>query len=714
MAYHQKSKLRITILNYHHKLGTVAMKEIILRLGSGSLTTGFPSVNIELRQHHHNKTQNCWEATTSLPPAPQLNDIYQKWQFLYQTSLQHPPQRGVKFAPATITNYGTQDIQQIIDSLTTALNTWLNQGNFHQQIQAQLRTELHPTDRITIAIVTEDLLIWQLPWHRWDFFAAYHNCVEFFSKPQFKNHPDRQPQPNGQVDILAIWGNAPELNLTQDLAALQQPQAHIKSCQPQSALDISNLLATQQLDILFFGGHGETIELALTSGQKTLGTIYLDKNTPIPISKIKQDLQQTADRGLQIAIFNCCSGLGLAAELADLNLPYLIVMRSQISDQLAQQFCRDLLQRYSQGQPFTSAFQYARERLKPASDRLDEFESWLPMLLHNPNSKHVTWQQICRSWWHLPIPPAVASTSQWLTRPQNLPLTWLGVTLLSTGFTLGAGLLPPLKNLENLVLDRFQAAQMAISPSTTHTVIVDVNPKNDPSDRKIVPIIPGGKILASGEILAGLEKIPSIAVGVDIAIADDLPDKSLYLNCTEQPPKMQYLSKIDQDCPALAWTVTKKYLHQTDRAITPHRFTVNPYIAKNIPIISLNKIKQNSNPSLFKDKILIVGFIPKAPATDKSLPPVVIQAIATEQIMQKNVPTELFPAAILILLWSGFSSSAIFQQKWLPFIFAIMVLLSLNLGFLLFINGVLVPSVLIIATISASSILIGLIKVSNN
>jgi hypothetical protein len=128
---------------------------------------------------------------------------------------------------------------------------------------------------------------------------------------------------------------------------------------------------------------------------------------------------------------------------------------------------------------------------------------------------------------------------------------------------------------------------------------------------------------------------------------------------------MQYLSKIDQDCPALAWTVTKKYLHQTDRAITPHRFTVNPYIAKNIPIISLNKIKQNSNPSLFKDKILIVGFIPKAPATDKSLPPVVIQAIATEQIMQKNLPTELFPAAILILLWSGFSSSAIFQQKWL-------------------------------------------------
>jgi hypothetical protein len=689
------------------------MKEIILRLGSGSLKTGFPSVNVELRHHHHGHQQNCWEATTSLPPAPELSDIYQKWQFLYQTSLQHDPQRGVKFAPATITNFAIQDVQQITDNLTNALNTWLNQGSFHQKIQSQLRTELNAADRITIAIVTADILIWQLPWHRWDFFAAYNNCVEFFSKPQFKNTPGRQPQPNGQVDILAIWGNAPELELAQDLAALKQPKAAIKSCQPQSALEISDRLAAQQLDILFFGGHGETIELELAAGQKTLGTIYLDKNTPIPISKIKQDLKLAADRGLQIAIFNCCSGLGLAEELADLNIPYLIVMRSQISDQLAQQFCRDLLLRYSQGHPFTVAFQYARERLKPASDRLDEFESWLPMLFHNPNSQHVTWQQICRSWWHLPIPPAMGSASQWLTKPQNLPLTWLGVTLLSTGLTLGVGLLPPLKNLEDLVLDRFQAAQVAISPSATHTVIVDINPKNDPSDRKAVPVIPGGKILPSGELLAGLEKIPSIATGVDIAITDDLPDKSLYLNCTESSPEINYLPTTDQNCPALAWAVTNKYLHQTDQTINPHQFILNPHLAKNIPIISLSKIKTNSDPNQFKDKVLLVGFIP-SPSSQKSLPSVVMQTIATEQIMRNNRPDQSLPTPIFILIWSGVSSIAILQQKWQRLLPAGLVLLSLGIGFLLFVNGVLVPSMLIIITIATASILISSIRLSSN
>ncbi len=700
------------------------MKEIILRLGNGSLITGFPSVNIELRHHHHNKIQNCWEATTSFPPAPQLNDIYQKWQFLYQTSLQHPPQRGVKFAPATITNYGTQDIQQIIDSLTTALNNWLNQGSFHQKIQAQLRTELHPTDRITIAIVTEDLLIWQLPWHRWDFFTAYQQCVEFFSKPQFKSHSDNfvvpfgdhQFQPNGQVDILALWGNAPELNLAQDLAALQQPQAHIQSCQPQSALEISNLLATQQLDILFFGGHGETIELALTSGQKTLGTIYLDKNTPIPISKIKQDLQQTVDRGLQIAIFNCCSGLGLATELADLNIPYLIVMRSQISDQLAQQFCRDLLQRYSQGHPFTSAFQYARNRLKPASDRLDEFESWLPMLLHNPHSKHVTWQQICRSWWHLPIPPAIASASHWLIKPQNLPLTWLGVTILSTGFTLGAGLLPPLKNLEDVVLDRFQAVQVAIMPKNAHVVIVDINPDNDQYDDGRVIFSDG--LLDSDHVLQDVAKAPHLAIGIDnkinkLSAGILLRRPKVSSNCADQPPAKLYLPYTSAQCLALAWAVAKNHPQVGQQAI-PKTFVLNPYFAKIIPQIGLSNVSRAAHIS--QDTILLVGYIPekKSASSDQALATVVLQAIATEQIIRAATTQQPFPTFVYLLFWSGLSSVSIIIGKKISFVSTGMVLSSLGIGFSLFLLSHLVPSVLIVVTIGTTTILMGLIKLTNN
>jgi hypothetical protein len=372
------------------------MKEIILRLGGGSLETGFPSVNIELRADRHNR----WEAAASLLAAPELKSIYEEWKFLYQASLRHGEPRGVKFAAATSTNFSIQDIYQITQRLTTALNGWLNQGDFYTK-QAQLRTDLNSIDRIILTIVTDDLLLWQLPWHRWDFLEAYDKSVEVFSKPQFKSH-HTPPQRNGWVDILAIWGDAPELDLAQDLAALKQPRARVQSYQPPSALAIADRLAMGRVDILFFAGHGETIEVELDGRAKMFGAIYINKN--ISIEKIKADVKQAVDRGLQIAIFNCCSGLGLAAELADLNIPYLIVMRSQIPDRLAQQFCRELLDRYSQGEAFTTAFQYARARLKPATDRADEFESWLPMLFHNPNSDRVTWQQLCRDWWQISLP----------------------------------------------------------------------------------------------------------------------------------------------------------------------------------------------------------------------------------------------------------------------------------------------------------------------
>ncbi|NJR32726.1 MAG: hypothetical protein HC778_07820 [Chamaesiphon sp. CSU_1_12] len=94
---------------------------------------------------------------------------------------------------------------------------------------------------------------------------------------------------------------------------------------PKSALAISDALAQQQqIRMLFFGGHGSTIELELEAKIQTVGKIFLDKDTPISIDTIKTDLKQAIERGLQIAIFNCCSGLGIAHQLSDVNIPYLM------------------------------------------------------------------------------------------------------------------------------------------------------------------------------------------------------------------------------------------------------------------------------------------------------------------------------------------------------------------------------------------------------
>jgi CHASE2 domain-containing sensor protein len=687
------------------------MNEILIRLGSGSLETGFPSVNVELRGQKHN-----WEATTSLLAAPELKNIYQEWLFLYRASLRWTEQRGVKFAAATPTNFSIQDIYQITHKLTTALNRWLNQGDFYTKIQAQLRTDLDDLDSISIGIITDDLLLWQLPWHRWDFFAAYDRCVEFFSKPQFKGNFQRKLQPNGRVDILAIWGDAPDLNLNSDLTALNQPRAKVRSHQPKSALEISNLLAQRQTNILFFGGHGETIELELAGTQQTLGTIYLDKDTPISIDKIKSDLKQAVDRGLQIAIFNCCSGLGLAQAVTDLNIPYLIVMRSQIPDKLAQQFCRDLLVRYSQGETFPTAFQYARARLKPATDRHDEFESWLPMLFHNPNSDRVTWQQLCRLWWQFPLPQSVVTANQWLTKPQHLPLTWLGISLLSTGIAVGLQSIVPIQKLESLAIDRFQALQVTLNPAKTHVVVIDPRDREDGSET--------GRIVANDESISSelqlqeLSQISDLAIGLDLKIehqtSDSLLDKpNIKFNCAELPPTMIYSSQITPDCSALAWTVTKKY-SQADRAIDAQQpMILNPYLGAMITQIHLSDLGKliKSNPAMFKDKIILVGVV-----KDKSSP-IMIHAIATEQIIRSSVehqplltPIDNSIGTIYVLIWSGFSNAAIFATGRRLSIAVGVIIFSVSTSWLLFIAGYLLPLVPTIIAIGIGASLIHLAR----
>ena len=64
---------------------------------------------------------------------------------------------------------------------------------------------------MTIAIVSAQQHIWQLPWHFWHIFEHYPHAIEVFSKPRFSNVSDRQPQCNGRVNIFGLFGRAPRL-----------------------------------------------------------------------------------------------------------------------------------------------------------------------------------------------------------------------------------------------------------------------------------------------------------------------------------------------------------------------------------------------------------------------------------------------------------------------------------------------------------------------
>jgi CHASE2 domain-containing sensor protein len=111
--------------------------------------------------------------------------------------------------------------------------------------------------------------------------------------------------------------------------------------------------------------------------------------------------------------------------------------------------------------------------------------------------------------------------------------------------------------------------------------------------------------------------------------------------------------------------------------------------------------------------VLLVGFIPHS-ASPKSLPSVVMQSIATEQIMRNQRPHQSLPTPIFILLWSGVSSIMILQRKWQIILPAGIILLSLGSGSILFANGIIAPFALIVVTVTTASILIRSIHLSIN
>lgn len=79
-------------------------------------------------------------------------------------------------------------------------------------------------------------------------------------------------------------------------------------------------LWSEEWDILFFAGH------SYSQGDGDCGYIYINQTEKLAISELKNTLKRAIKKGLQLAIFNSCDGLGLANELQRLNIPQMIVM----------------------------------------------------------------------------------------------------------------------------------------------------------------------------------------------------------------------------------------------------------------------------------------------------------------------------------------------------------------------------------------------------
>jgi AAA-like domain/CHAT domain len=373
---------------------------VVLSLGHGNLRDGFAAVTAQLGEAEHPYRMKF---TASLPAAPKIIELYQNWRSLYFAFYQRLNWRHAvedddfEIEEAFVTNVSEIDLDYLCQVFSKRINEWLNSTEF-RKIDQQLRTQLKPSEEICFVIETNDILVRRLPWHLWEFFEDYPYAEIALSSTEYQQPKKSQVKKHrNHLKILAILGNSQGIDISRDRDFLEKlsNQAEIQFLVEPNLSHLNEHLWQQNWDILFFAGHSCSKE----SCSKEKGLLQINKTDTIALEQLKYALKQAIGRGLRLAIFNSCDGLGLAQQLQDLHIPQVIVMREPVPDVVAQEFLKNFLAEFSSGQPLYSAVRYARERLQ-ALEKDHPCATWLPVIFQNPAEPWMIWssQEIWDTW----------------------------------------------------------------------------------------------------------------------------------------------------------------------------------------------------------------------------------------------------------------------------------------------------------------------------
>lgn len=354
---------------------------VIFEIGNGSFEEGFP---VTLRIWQDGKP-HFDEIRGTLPPAPEIPIGYQHWQSTYhRLGAIH----RIILPEQQITNVSTvEECNNAATALESSLNHWLNQPSV-RNLERQLLQNVRKSETVRFILQTQDSLLRRLPWHLWDLFENCYRHAEIALSAEYEPSSKRLKNP---VKIIAILGNSEGIDVQPDMDALQQlPGVQVIPLQQPSLEQLTEQLWSQPWDILFFAGHS-------SSQDGDLQGILQIGNESLSLRRLRRTLRYAVQKGLKLAIFNSCDGLGLARNLADLKIPYVIVMREPVPDIVAQRFLRYFLTAFAGGEPFYSSVRQARERLQEEMEDKYPCASWLPVVFQNPAAAEIKYPQQ-RNW----------------------------------------------------------------------------------------------------------------------------------------------------------------------------------------------------------------------------------------------------------------------------------------------------------------------------
>lgn len=365
-------------------------KLLILEL-DGDFEQGF-RVKLEIRENLQSLPQTVVRG--KLPGNPALLAIYRQWQQRY-ASLENLFRALTHSDPDQITHSSDRE-DAIAACHTTAsqvekqLNQWLNAEGLEEIRQALLMAG----QQACLWIQTDNIWLQRLPWERWSVVEKTEATValalnQYTTVPRPSHHP-------GKIRILAILGYATDLqHLPEDQQLLDQiagqAGAEIIWQTAPTPQQLNQLLRQDRWDILFFSGHSASSE----DGKRF--AIQLNETEQLAIPDFRFTLREAAAKGLRLAIFNSCDGIGLAYQLAaekNIALPHLVFMREKLPDAISPKFLRAFLDAFTQNQSLYRSVQQAQRILHDDWEKTYPCASWLPVVCPNPTEEPPTWQSL--------------------------------------------------------------------------------------------------------------------------------------------------------------------------------------------------------------------------------------------------------------------------------------------------------------------------------
>lgn len=377
-------------------------KVVVLTFGSGNFEQGFAAITAQIWSDGHRLPTTF---TGKLAANPELPRLYQRWKVTYETlrwchqaqgrfSRIKPQHDGIKQVSIQDLPELQRTMHDLAHELETQLNLWLNSDLF-SPIQNKLRTKLTPSDQIRMIIQSANdvahpvhIQMQRLPWHLWNFFEDYRQAEVSLSVSASDRLIKSRP-PRAKVRILAILGNGKGIDSAADRRSLEGLlDAEVIFLVEPTRKQLDEYLWDEKgWDILCFSGHSSS------QWDGEIGWIDINQTNRLTIDQLDNALKAAIERGLYLAIFNSCDGLGLANHLVNLHIPQIILMREPVPDLVAQEFLKHFLIAFSSDKALYTSVREARERLQGMENQFP-CASWLPTICQNPAEVPLKWGEL--------------------------------------------------------------------------------------------------------------------------------------------------------------------------------------------------------------------------------------------------------------------------------------------------------------------------------